>query len=71
MRVLATFLLASATAAGLAAQQPVPLEVGDSAPDFALPGATRAGVLDRPVQLSDFRDQAVVIAFFYRARTRG
>lgn len=50
---------------------PVPLKVGDLAPDFALPGATREGVLGQPVRLSDLRDQTVVIAFFYRAKTRG
>jgi hypothetical protein len=48
-----------------------PLEVGVMAPDFELPGATRYGVLRDPVKLSDFRDKTVVIAFFYRARTRG
>jgi peroxiredoxin len=40
------------------------------APDFELPVATREGVQGR-VRLSDFRDQTVVIAFFYQARTRG
>lgn len=53
------------------AQDPSPLAVGDSAPDFALAGATRDGVLAQPVRLSDLRDQTVVIAFFYRAKTRG
>lgn len=53
------------------AQDPTPLAVGDSAPDFALTGATRDGVLAQPVRLSDLRDQTVVIAFFYRAKTRG
>jgi hypothetical protein len=50
---------------------PSPLQVGDLAPDFVLRGATRDGVLEQPVRLSDFRDQTVVIAFFYRARTKG
>ena len=48
-----------------------PLEVGAMAPDFELPGATRHGVLRDPIKLSDYRDKTVVIAFFYRARTRG
>ncbi len=48
-----------------------PLEVGVMAPDFELPGATRHGVLRDPIKLSDYRDKTVVIAFFYRARTRG
>jgi peroxiredoxin len=41
------------------------------APDFALPGATRYGLLRDPVHLSDFRGKTVVLAFFYRARTKG
>ena len=68
------FLAAAVLALGptaARAQAPRPLAVGDAAPDFALTGATRAGVLPRPVRLSDFRDQTVVIAFFYRARTSG
>ena len=66
-----------AGAAPVAAQQPAappanpPLEVGAAAPDFSLAGATRYGVLKDPVHLADFRDKTVVIAFFYRARTRG
>jgi hypothetical protein len=53
------------------AQDSIPLTVGTVAPDFALVGANREGVLADSVRLSDFRDQTVVIAFFYRARTRG
>jgi peroxiredoxin Q/BCP len=48
-----------------------PLEVGAVAPDFALPGATRYGPLAEPVHLSDFKGKTVVLAFFYRARTKG
>ncbi len=47
------------------------LGVGDMAPDFVLPGATRYGLLDEPVRLSDYRGETVVLAFFFRARTRG
>jgi peroxiredoxin Q/BCP len=46
-------------------------EVGTAAPDFTLPGATRYGLLRDPVHLSDFRGKTVVLAFFYRARTKG
>ncbi|MDX2121486.1 MAG: hypothetical protein SF070_10585 [Gemmatimonadota bacterium] len=68
----AAALAAPLMAAPLAAQErPTPLAVGAVAPDFALTGATREGVLERPVRLSDFRDQTLVIAFFYRARTKG
>ena len=57
-----------------AAQQTPPapdLAVGAEAPDFALPGATRFGVLKNPVRLSDFKGRTVVLAFFYKARTKG
>jgi len=64
-------LLGAAAAPPAAAQDPAPLAVGDTAPDFALAGATRDGVLDTAVRLSDLRDQTVVIAFFYRAKSSG
>ena len=47
------------------------LAVGEMAPDFALPGATRYGALEAPVRLSDYRGETVVLAFFFRVRTRG
>ena len=47
------------------------LEVGAVAPDFALPGATRYGLLEEPVRLSDYEGKTVVLAFFFRVRTRG
>jgi len=75
MRILlATMVALPLVAAPLAAQEPPanpPLEVGAVAPDFALPGATRYGVLQDPVRLSDFKGKTVVLAFFFRARTRG
>ena len=46
-------------------------KVGDTAPDFTLPGATRYGLLRDPVQLSAMRGKTVVLAFFFKARTRG
>ena len=48
-----------------------PLEVGVMAPDFELTGSTRFGTISEKVRLSDFRGKTVVLAFFYRARTRG
>lgn len=47
------------------------LEVGAVAPDFAIPGATRFGALRGPVRLSDYKGKTVVLAFFFKARTRG
>ncbi|MGA9838147.1 MAG: hypothetical protein WBQ26_12585 [Gemmatimonadaceae bacterium] len=55
-----------APAAGTAAPQ-----VGEMAPDFTIPGATRYGVLKDPIHLADFRGKTVVLAFFIRARTKG
>jgi len=70
---LAVLLLAAGTAR---AQQPAPSappapEVGTMAPDFALPAATRYGLLRDSIRLSDLRGKTVVIAFFYKARTKG
>ncbi len=53
-----------------AAPAPPSPAVGDSAPDFVLPGATAAGPAG-PVRLSDFRGKTVVLAFFFKARTKG
>jgi hypothetical protein len=69
----AVLILAASTAE---AQQPAaagnpPPEIGSMAPDFALPGATRYGLLRDSVRLSDFRGKTVVLGFFYKARTKG
>lgn len=50
---------------------PEPLQVGTVAPDFTLTGATRYGVIRDPIHLSDFKGKTVVLAFFFKARTRG
>ncbi len=72
----AVAVAALATVAG--AQQPTPAApktappaVGAVAPDFTLPGATRYGLLAKPASLSDYKGKTVVLAFFFRARTRG
>ena len=85
-RTLTALLLASALALGaqpvVSQQKPAPapatvsvprpeLDIGQMAPDFALSGATRYGVLRDSVRLSSLRGQTVVLAFFYKARTRG
>jgi hypothetical protein len=59
------------TAQGAPAAAPNPPTVGQMAPDFSLPGATRYGLLASPLKLSDFRGKTVVIAFFVVARTKG
>ena len=72
-RWVIALLAMTALAGSVRAQEaatPAP-EVGTMAPEFALPGATRYGLLRDPVHLSDFRGKTVVLAFFYRARTKG
>jgi peroxiredoxin Q/BCP len=68
-------MLCAAATAPAAAQEEEPganlLAVGEMAPDIALPGATRYGLLENPVTLSDYRGETVVLAFFFRVRTRG
>ncbi len=62
---------AGVPAQGAPAGAPAQPAVGQMAPEFSLPGATRYGLLSAPVKLSDFRGKTVVIAFFYQARTKG
>ena len=77
MRALMIAAVAAPLAVSLAAQQPAPsedpkpLEVSVVAPDFTLPGSTRFGLLKNPIHLSDFKGKTVVLAFFFKARTRG
>jgi len=81
MRISALYLVSAAALAAAPAaraQNPAPapaalpvLDTGRVAPDFALTGATRFGVLRDPVRLSSFRGKTVVLAFFFKARTRG
>jgi hypothetical protein len=71
---LAAMLVVAASSAGAqlpAAAGSPPPEIGSMAPDFALPGATRYGLLRDSVRLSDFRGKTVVLGFFYKARTKG
>ncbi len=74
-RIGVAFALAMMAMPGSARSQQTaaaaPLTVGSAAPDFSLPGATRYGLLKKPVTLSDYRGQTVVLAFFYRARSKG
>lgn len=75
MRSLMLAALAAPLAVSLAAQQPAedpkPIEVGVTAPDFTMPASTRFGLLKNPIHLSDFKGKTVVLAFFFKARTRG
>jgi len=70
--VLATLVLAALLQQPTAAPpSPPPIDVGAVAPDFSIPGATRYGTLKNPVRLSDFKGKTVVLAFFFKARTKG
>ena len=66
--VVLGLLIAIAVPPPSAAQTtPVPLKVGDMAPDFSLPGSD-----GRTHRLSDYRGkQAVVLAWFAKAFTSG
>lgn len=67
---LLTGVLSIGTAAPAAAQDNEFLAVGSDAPDITFTGATRYGVVGER-SLSEFRGETVVLAFFFRARTRG
>jgi peroxiredoxin Q/BCP len=77
--LLAAIFVAAGAGAAVAQQPAAPVpgsaafapDIGATAPDFALPGATRYGLLKDPVRLGDYRGQTVVIAFFPKARTKG
>ena len=70
--LLSTGMLASAAGAQAAtAPASTNLSVGATAPAFSLPGATRYGLLRNPVSLADYRGKVVVLAFFFKARTKG
>ena len=75
----ALLLTVFAAGAGTAQSAPAPAapdtmpgpKVGDVAPDFSVPAATRYGLLRNGLRLSDYRGQTVVLAFIVQARTRG
>lgn len=45
--------------------------VGQMAPDFSLPGATRYGPLSTPVTIAQYRGKTIALSFFFQARTKG
>jgi len=63
--------LVALIAPGALASQDGGPKVGDLAPDFTLPAATRDGLRPKPITLSGLRGQTVVLAFFPKARTGG
>ena len=71
----ASLLIAAGTSGAQQAAAPAAVVLGpavnDAAPNFTLPGATRYGLLKTPVTLADYRGRTVVLAFFFKARTKG
>ncbi len=71
-RITTSLLLAGALGATLpSAGSAQFLPVGAEAPNITFEGATRHGVIEGQKQLSDYAGETVVLAFFFRARTRG
>ena len=72
---LALFLAAPARAQQPSSPAPASvrpeLAVGQPAPEFTLPGASRFGLLRDPVRLSDYHGKTIVLALFPKARTKG
>ena len=67
MRALLTLGFVATLVAGVMAQGPAELKVGDMAPDFTLPGTD-----GKTHKLSEYRGkQAVVVAWFPKAFTQG
>ncbi|MFN8573436.1 MAG: hypothetical protein U0132_15390 [Gemmatimonadaceae bacterium] len=71
-----TSLAVALAATSLSAQQQpgqltVGPAVGDLAPDFEFQPLTRWGAVKERIKLSDLHGQAVVLAFFPKARTKG
>lgn len=71
MALLAAFTVAQRADAQTPGQLTVGPAVGDMAPDFEFQGITRYGMLKERMKLSDLHGQAVVLAFFPKARTKG
>lgn len=74
---IAALVLAGVSLSAQGAPAPAPApgaqspNVGDVPPDFTLNGATRFGVLNHAVRLSDLMGETVVLAFYPRARSSG
>lgn len=56
---------------GGAQQAEVGPKVGEMAPDFTLRGVTKDGPMRDALKLSSYRGNTVVLAFFFKARTKG
>jgi len=63
-------LLFAVPAAAQAAPAAPKADTGMTAPAFSAPGANKDGVL-KSVSLADYKGKTVVLAFFFKARTKG
>ena len=74
-RAIAAVALATVSITATGGAQATPAQtgpaVGEMAPDFSVPGVTRFGRLRDPVTLTSLRGNTVVLAFFFKARTKG
>jgi peroxiredoxin Q/BCP len=71
MKALLITLLTLATAGAALAQPATPLRVGDAAPDFKLPYATRDSIADDSLSLSSLAGKGNVVLAFYPADWSG
>ncbi len=67
----AVALAVGAPSVGGAQQAEVGPKVGEMAPDFTLRGVTKDGPMREAIRLSSYRGNTVVLAFFFKARTKG
>lgn len=64
-------LVVGASSTGGAQQAETGPKVGEMAPDFTLRGVTKDGPIKDAIRLSAYRGNTVVLAFFFKARTKG
>jgi ribosomal protein L11 len=67
-RLIATMALVAAPLGSAVSQAAI--DTGSVAPNFTAPGANMSGVIPS-VSLAAYKGKTVVLAFFYKARTKG
>lgn len=67
-RLLAAMAIVAAPL--IASGQATVADTGSDAPNFAAPGANMTGLIPS-VSLAAYKGKTVVLAFFYKARTKG
>jgi len=69
--IAAVALAVGMPSTGVAQQAETGPKVGEMAPDFTLRGITMDGPMREAIKLSSYRGNTVVLAFFFKARTKG